>query len=252
MAGIDLDEAKGPDGVRIYAIGDVHGRLDLLRGLHAAIEGEIARDGVRDWRIVQLGDYVDRGPDSRGVLDFLSARQAADPRVVVLAGNHDLGFLDFLDEPDPDGLFANWGGDATARSYGVEANFRDVIRLDQTRAALERAVPRAHRRFLEGLPFSVEFGDFFFCHAGIRPGVALDRQAVQDLIWMREPFLGHRGLHPKVIVHGHTAEDEPELLPNRVNVDTRAYQSGRLTALAIDGPTKRILSFEDAAFSGWR
>ena len=148
--------------------------------------------------------------------------------------------------PDSRGLFANWGGDATARSYGVEADFRDLVRLSYSHAALVRAVPIKHQRFLENLGFSVEFGDFFFCHAGIRPGVPLDRQSRDDLVWIRDRFLDHAGLHPKVVVHGHTPHAEPQILANRVNVDTLAYQSGLLSGLVVDGTEKRLIEIRGA------
>lgn len=245
QGGIHFLDARGPDGGRLYAIGDVHGRLDLLKQMHAAIDAEIERDRPGDWRMIHLGDYVDRGPDSKGVLDLLVARASADSRIITLAGNHDVGFMEFLDLPDSRSLFANWGGDTTARSYGVEADFRDQVRLSYGHAALSRAVPGKHRRFLEQLDFSVEFGDFFFCHAGIRPGVALDHQSRDDLIWIRDRFLDHPGLHAKVIVHGHTPHAEPQVLANRVNVDTLAYQSGVLTALVVDSLEKRFLTVRD-------
>ena len=241
QSGIHFQDAKGPEGMRLYAIGDVHGRLDLLSAMHEAIEEQISLTGPDDWRIIHLGDYVDRGPDSKGVLDYLIDRQQRHDRIITLAGNHDVGFLDFLDLPDSRGLFANWGGDSTARSYGLEADFSDPVRLSFYHAALLRAVPARHRRFLEGLGFSVEFGDFFFCHAGIRPGIALDAQKPDDLVWIRDRFLTHLGLHPKVIVHGHTPQAEPQVLANRVNVDTLAYQSGVLSALEVYGAEKRIL-----------
>ena len=242
MAGIHFHDAIGPEGIRVYAIGDVHGRLDLLTAMHSAIHEEIARDGVADWRIVQLGDYVDRGPDSNGVLDFLVARQASEPRLITLAGNHDIGFLDFLAEPDMDGLFVNWGGDATSRSYGIGADFTDGVRLARTHSELVQAVPVAHTSFLRSLGFSASFGDFFFCHAGIQPGVPLEAQSPDDLVWIRDRFLRHTGLHPKVVVHGHTPYSEPEVMANRVNVDTLAYASGVLTALVIDGKYKRFVT----------
>lgn len=240
--GVTFEDAKGPDGIRIYAIGDVHGRLDLLTAMHEMLAERLTLVGDADWLIIHLGDYVDRGPNSKGVLDFLIERQKADARIVTLAGNHDVGFLDFLTLPDRNGLFANWGGDTTARSYGVDIDFDDPMRLASGHAALARAVPERHRRFLEGLAFSATFGDFFFCHAGIRPGVPLDRQSTDDLIWIRDRFLDYPGLHPKVIVHGHTPHSDPEVLMNRVNVDTLAYRSGVLTALEIDGDQKRLLS----------
>ncbi|MGE0283061.1 MAG: metallophosphoesterase [Rhizobiaceae bacterium] len=245
MSGIHFLDAKGPDGVHLFAIGDVHGRLDLLQAMHRRIAERIAEAQLPDWRIIHLGDYVDRGPNAKGVLDHLIERQGEDPRFVALAGNHDVGFLDFLAMPDTRGLFANWGGDATALSYGVHADFRDPVRLRHVHAALSRAVPGRHLRFLEALGFSASFGDFFFCHAGIRPGVGLDAQSPDDLVWIRDKFLNHASLHPKVIVHGHTPQPEPEILPNRINVDTLAYQSGVLTALEIEGASKRILTVSD-------
>src|SRR5688572_1395361 len=174
MTGISFPDARGPDGMLIYAIGDVHGRLDLLAEMHARIAADIMRIRPADWRIIHLGDYIDRGPDSRGVIEFLVRQTAMDGRIVSLAGNHDIGFLDFLTEPQPDELFATNGGDETARSYGVELDFTGMIGFGQSARALAAAVPQSHRDFLRALKFSVAFGDFFFCHAGIRPGVALD------------------------------------------------------------------------------
>jgi len=233
MAGIHFLDAKGPDGIRVYAVGDVHGRRDLIEAMHDRIGEEIARDGVADWRIVHLGDYVDRGPDTAGVLDFLTSRIAGEPRIVALAGNHDVALVDFLAHGDRTQMFRRFGGNDTARSYGTHVDFATAATAEAGRQAL--------LDFLSGLPRAVAFGDFFFCHAGIRPGVPLERQDPEDLIWIREPFLGHPGLHPKVIVHGHTPHDEAELMPNRVDLDTLAYASGRLTALAVDGRTKRLL-----------
>jgi len=241
LAGVHFLDARGPEGIRLYAIGDVHGRLDLLSAMHETIAGEIARDGIADWRIIHLGDYVDRGPDSAGVVEFLSARTAAEPRILALAGNHDAALLDFLAHGDRTQMFRRFGGNDTARSYGTHVDFTTAATAEAGRQALARAIPQAHLAFLSGLPRSAAFGDFFFCHAGIRPGVALDRQDPEDLIWIRAPFLSHAGLHPKVIVHGHTPQDEAQLMANRVGLDTLAYASGRLTALAVDGGLKRLL-----------
>jgi serine/threonine protein phosphatase 1 len=248
VAGVHFLDARGPEGMRLYAIGDVHGRLDLLRAMHAQIRSEIMRDRPSDWRIIHVGDYVDRGPDSKGVLDFLIARVAEDERVQALGGNHDAGFLDFLARPDPLGLFMRFGGIQTARSYGVRLvdqipglSIVDEDAIRAGHAALLAAVPEAHLRFLHALPRTATFGDFFFCHAGIRPGVPLDRQDPEDLIWIRDTFLNWPELHPKVIVHGHTPCETAEVLANRVNIDTLAYTSGRLTALVVDGAGKRLL-----------
>lgn len=239
--GVHFSEARGPDGMRLYAIGDVHGRLDLLEEMHRRIGEEIGRDRPADWRVIHLGDYVDRGRQSRGVIERLMALRQADARMIALAGNHDLGLLDFLAAPSMDSLFMLYGGIETAASYGVVLSSHDLARFH---AELSAAVPAAHLDFLRGCRFSVSFGDFFFCHAGIRPGVPLERQAPDDLVWMREPFLNHAGLHPKVVVHGHTITRRPEVLANRVNIDTGAWRSDVLTALAIDGGDKRLLAVE--------
>lgn len=240
--GIHYLDARGPEGLRIYAIGDVHGRLDLLGALHARIAEEIDADRPDDWRVIHLGDYCDRGPDSRGVLDLLVEATARDQRMLALVGNHDIGFLDFLDAPDQRSLFARFGGLQTCGSYGVALDISSRDSVMESHAALLRAVPQSHVDFMRSRGFSLSFGDFFFCHAGIRPQVALDKQVPEDLMWIRRDFLDYDGLHPKVIVHGHTISPAAELMPNRVNVDTGAYASGELTAFVVEGASKRILS----------
>jgi serine/threonine protein phosphatase 1 len=245
--GIHFAEASGPAGIRVYAIGDVHGRLDLLEKMHAAIAEDRAGFPRQDWLIVHLGDYVDRGPDSRGVIDFLMRASRDEPRIVALAGNHDLGFLEFLARPDSNSLFAHNGGYQTALSYGVYLSF-DPQFIDRGHRELARAVPRSHSEFLGALEFSASAGDFFFCHAGIRPGVALEQQDRQDLIWIRGEFHRYEPLYPKIIVHGHTPCGQPDVRPNRVNLDTAAFQSGILSALIIDGRDKQILQVAGQAF----
>jgi serine/threonine protein phosphatase 1 len=240
-AKIHFRDAAGPDGMRIYAIGDIHGRLDLLTQMHDLIALELERDGPPDWRVIHLGDYVDRGPESRGVVDLLANRLKQDSRVLALAGNHDLGFLDFLGAPDPNGIFARNGGRETARSYGVDLDFFSRSSLRTGHAALAQSVPHDHLAFLRSLGMSAALGDFFFCHAGIRPGISLAEQSPDDLVWIRDRFLNFRGLHEKVIVHGHTPARQPEILPNRVNVDTGAFQTGVLSALVISGAAKRLI-----------
>ena len=248
-SGIHYLDARGPDGMRLYAIGDVHGRHDLLAAMHRRIESELEYAPASDWRIIHLGDYVDRGPDSKSVIDFLIEARKRDPRNIMLAGNHDIGMLEFLADGEPDGLFMNYGGVQTAQSYGVDL-LRDAHRPDEADAiarghvALVKAMPRSHVDFLQSLTFSVGFGDFFFCHAGVRPGVALDHQNPQDLIWIRDAFHDHPGLFSKVIVHGHTPVPEAEVKANRVNVDTLAWKSGTLSVLAVNGRDKRILTVQ--------
>ena len=238
--GVHFLDARAPEGMRLYAVGDVHGRHDLLAAMHGRIVEEILRDQPADWRLIYLGDYEDRGPDSRGVIEFLSRICAEDDRVIALAGNHDIGFMDFLKSPDIDGVFINNGGAETAGSYGVRLDLASRRAFHAGHAALVQAVPQDHLDFLENLPLSVTFGDFFFCHAGIRPGIPLESQKRDDLIWIRSVFHHHAGLHPKVIVHGHTPVDAPEIMANRVNLDTGGWFSNTLTALAVEGEEKRI------------
>ncbi len=239
--GMHYIDAAAPAGMRIYAIGDVHGRLDCLTRMHDIIAAEIARDRPADWRVIHLGDYVDRGPESACVIDFLSGMIERDGRNLALLGNHDEGFLDFLANPAEAQLFIRFGGFDTAASYGVVLDVLTEDALFDSHRRLVNAMPERHLRFLRDRPRSVSFGDFFFCHAGIRPGVPLDAQEPHDLIWIRREFLNHAGLHDKVIVHGHTPVGRPEVMPNRVDVDTMAFDTGRLTALVIDGREKRFV-----------
>lgn len=237
---VRLRDAKGPEGIVVYAIGDVHGRLDLLTKMHQTVARDRQSRKAADWRVVHLGDYIDRGPDTRGVIEFLIAA-LGDKRMIALAGNHDAGLLEFLREPTKSIVFTDHGGDRTMQSYGVKM---DRGSLAGSRDALAKALPDPHLRFLQDLKLWVEFGDFFFCHAGIRPDVPLEMQDPRDLLWIRQEFLNHRGLHDKIIVHGHTPSPHAEMMDNRVNVDTAAFQTGRLTALVIDGSEKQILTVQ--------
>lgn len=241
-SGVNFSEAATPDGMRLYAIGDVHGRFDCLTTLHKMIADEIARDRPADWRIIHLGDYVDRGPQSREVLDFLARAQTADERNITLLGNHDEGMLKFLADPLDADVFIDFGGFDTAASYGVELRTMPRRELFESHRQLIEAVPEHHFALLRDMPRSVSFGDFFFCHAGIRPGTALDAQSAHDLCWIRREFLDHLQLYDKVIVHGHTPCREPETCPNRINVDTKAFATGRLTALVMESTEKRFIS----------
>ncbi len=239
-SGLSIHDASPPEGMRLVAIGDVHGCLGLMDRLLDAIDAEIAADTPDDWRIVMLGDYVDRGPNSRGVLDRLIER-TADPRQIALTGNHDDRMANFLTTMADPGLFIEYGGVETAASYGVTLDTSSAEQLLNSRKALVDAVPATHLEFLHALPTSAEFGDFFFCHAGIRPGIPLDLQKRDDLIWIRREFLSHPGLHPKLVVHGHTPAEAPEIMPNRINIDTGAYATQVLTAFVAEGTRKWLL-----------
>jgi serine/threonine protein phosphatase 1 len=232
-----------PPGERVYAVGDIHGRADLLEEMLALIAAHAARSPSRSVTMIWLGDYVDRGPSSRAVIDLLIGSAGEPHRSVFLMGNHEEAMLRFLVDPGAGRQWFSFGGLQTLGSYGVAvADSRARGFYDEARAALLAALPRPHRDFFESLKFSEVIGDFFFCHAGVRPGVALDAQDPQDLIWIRDEFLYWRHDFGKTIVHGHTPVHEPELRPNRVNVDTGAYATGCLTCAVIEGSEIGFLS----------
>ncbi|MCU0803412.1 MAG: serine/threonine protein phosphatase [Rhodobacteraceae bacterium] len=223
-----------------YAIGDIHGQLEKLQLAHALVAEDMARHGAAP--VVHLGDLVDRGPDSRGVIDYLMAGQADGREWVVLKGNHDRMFTGFLATEahhDPrlnaalSWLHPRLGGGATLASYGV-ANAADRPIAPVYAEAVE-AVPAAHREWLDGLPVMHRLGEVVFVHAGIRPGVPLESQTEDDLVWIREPFLSDTSDHGALIVHGHTVVDRPMHYGNRVNIDTAAGYGGPVTAIAVAG-----------------
>jgi len=228
-----------PDGVKLYAVGDVHGRYDLLQRLLDLVAEDRAASGEGD--MVFLGDYIDRGTDSRRVIETLSAGQA-EQGWICLKGNHEAMMLDVLDNERPwDAWLAN-GGVETLFSYGISP--RDYIvarRFDELREAALAALPPHHLAFLRGLAFSHRVGDYFFCHAGIRPGVPLDQQDSDDLLWIRDAFINSGAFHEGRVVHGHTPAMEPEILPNRINVDTGAYLTNRLACAVIEADRVRII-----------
>ncbi len=239
-----LGEARTPEGMRLYAIGDVHGCDAMLAGMHETIAADLAERPVADHRIVHIGDYTDRGADSAGVIARLAQMTAADARVICLKGNHDALFADFLS--DPAGAGPTWlgnGGDATLASYGVTPGHTLFGGVDYrgTSRRFAEALPAAHRSFIETLPLTARFGDYLFVHAGIRPGVPLEDQDPDDLIWIREDFLWDGSDHGFVVVHGHTPANPPEVMPNRINVDTGAVYGGPLTCLALEGTDYRFL-----------
>ena len=209
--GVHYLDAAAPEGMRLYAIGDVHGRLDCLTLMHEMIADEIAHDRPADWRVIHLGDYVDRGPQSAQVLDFLIEAKVGDPRNIALMGNHDEGMLQFLADPADAELFVRYGGFETAASYGVVLDVQTATARLESHRQLVAAMPQSHLLFLRDLPRSVSLGDFFFCHAGVRPGVPLDAQSPHDLVWIRREFLYHPGLYEKVVVHGHTPVNQLNL-----------------------------------------
>jgi len=224
-----------PAGVRIYAIGDVHGRADLLSQLLATIDADMTAYPVERAIEVLLGDYVDRGPRSREVLDILVAR-IRDHRTICLKGNHETYIPDFVRNPASLDHWRHLGGLETLVSYGMTPSINaDAHEQQELAAAFDRALPKSHRWLLANLRLSFACGDYFFAHAGVRPGIPLSEQHEQDLLWIREDFLLHEEDFGKIIIHGHTPVIEPDIRPNRINIDTGAYATGRLTCLVLEG-----------------
>ena len=224
-----------PAGRRIYAVGDVHGRADLLSDLFMRIDDDLEVRPTADSVQVFLGDYIDRGPNSRQVIDLLIARRRRRD-VLFLKGNHEACALQFLSDPTVLSKWLNMGGINTLLSYGVMPTRRDDLESQHNvSTALRQAMPDSHRRFIEGLALSFTCGDFFFVHAGVRPGISLQGQSQQDLLWIRDDFLLHEEDFGMVVVHGHTPIYEPDIRSNRINIDTGAYATGRLTCLVLEG-----------------
>jgi len=238
-----LGQSAAPPDMRLYAIGDVHGRDDLLAAMHERVRADLTARPVAAHRLIHMGDYVDRGPQTAEVLDRLSRLVTEDSSVLCLMGNHEELLDNFLTTPiEGATVFLQNGGIETLASYGVIA--RDDVEGDEAvvlRDTFLAVLPEAHRAFLAALKLSVAFGDYFFCHAGIRPGIPLDRQVRRDLIWIRGTFHRDESDHGKVIVHAHSPVPEPEVRPNRINIDTGAVFSGRLTCLVLEGTTHRFL-----------
>jgi serine/threonine protein phosphatase 1 len=232
-----------PKGVRVYAVGDVHGRLDLLSTLLTQVEEDAGeRPGPQNY-LVYLGDYVDRGHWSRQVIDLLLRPCAPCFGAIFLRGNHEQAMLDFLEDASTGVHWLRFGGMETLASYGVrlqQATPTPEV-LERARQDLVRALPPAHLSFLRHTRMSVAIGDYFFVHAGVRPGVALTRQDPQDLLWIREEFLKSDADFGKLVVHGHTISELPVVRANRIGIDTGAYATGHLTALVLEGHERRFL-----------
>lgn len=236
-----MEDVKIPnENTRVYAIGDIHGRLDLLDRVIAAIKRDVAEHGS-DALTVTLGDYVDRGPESRGVIDRLSENPFPTP-YVALKGNHERLLEDFLADPRVGPHWWRLGGLETLHSYGVPVRRLMVGKINkETANRLRAALPAQHERFLQSLKTSLSHGRFYLCHAGVRPGVPLERQSERDLLWIRGEFLNSEMDFGKIVVHGHTPVEEPDVRPNRINIDTGAFATGRLTCVALDDGGYRFL-----------
>jgi serine/threonine protein phosphatase 1 len=230
-----------PAGLRIYAVGDIHGRLDLLNELLAQINSDIGLRPTARPVYVFLGDYIDRGPSSRETIDRL-IEHGATHESVFLKGNHELIAIKCLSDR---GLFDQWlrlGGLETLVSYGVPAEtLANGKQIAELQSAFHSALPQTHFRFFRDLQNSFACGVFFFAHAGVKPNVELSRQKENDLLWIRGEFLSSKDDFGKIVVHGHTPTREIEVRPNRINIDTGAFATGRLTCLAIEGETLSVI-----------
>ena len=235
--------AHVPAGSRIYAIGDVHGCVELLRKLQLVIVGDAAnRTDVRKV-VVYLGDYIDRGPDSRAVIDLLIDEPLPGFESVFLRGNHEDSLLKFLDDPQVGPEWLTYGGDATLYSYGVRPP--DAARPDELLTAqkdLARSFPAAHLDFFRKMKLTHIEGDYAFVHAGFRENIPIDRQAAEDMLWIRDEFLDSQADFGKVVVHGHSIAASPVVRRNRIGIDSGAFATGVLTCLVLEGTDRTFLA----------
>lgn len=234
-----------PAGQRVYAVGDVHGRADLFDALAAAIESDDAARGPAETTVILLGDLIDRGPDSAGVIAAARAWQQRRP-VRILMGNHEEMFLDSLEDIEVLRPFLRFGGRETVLSYGIDRSAYVAAELPECLQMIRAAVPQEDLAFIRTFEDRIQIGDYLFVHAGIRPGLPLADQKVQDLRWIREPFLSHGEGHGLVVVHGHTIFEAPDVRHNRIGIDTGAWTSGRLTALGLEGTAQWLIEAEDS------
>lgn len=237
-------EARVPPGDAVYAVGDIHGRLDLLDAMLKLIAADVV--GQQDERrtLVYLGDYVDRGDDAKGVIDRLIEGPPPGFEQICLMGNHEAWMLDFLEDANTGAGWLMNGGGATLASYGARAGVGfgfGKSKLRKAQESLIEALPDDHLTFLQGLRYMWRLGDYAFVHAGIRPGVALDDQTPRDLMWIRSEFLDDVSDFGAMVVHGHTISDAPSVLNNRIGIDTGAFATGQLTCLVLRDADRRFL-----------
>lgn len=229
-------------GTRIYAIGDIHGRLDLLDKILAVCAADTATRPIERLIYVFLGDYIDRGTWSRETIDRLIEHGAAF-ELIFLKGNHELIAINCLRDPTLIDQWFRLGGRETLASYGVASDIlSDRKKTVETQLAFHNALPQSHIRFFRELKKSFTYGDFFFVHAGVRPDIELTKQTEKDLLWIRAEFLNSNQDFGKIIVHGHTPIKNIDVRSNRINIDTGAFATGVLTCLVIEGERLSVLS----------
>lgn len=233
-----------PAGERVYAVGDVHGCLSLLTALAAEIDRDEAARGPATTTVILLGDLIDRGPESAGVVAFVRAWQRRR-NVRILTGNHEEMFLESFANLDVLREFLRYGGRETVLSYGIDPAVYHRADLAEVQDLMHRHVSDHEREYIASFEDSVTIGEYHFVHAGVRPGVPLDEQRASDLRWIRRPFLDHSASFGAVVVHGHTIFAKPEIKANRISLDTGAYASGRLTALGLEGTARWLIEAQD-------
>jgi len=230
-----------PPGRRLYCIGDIHGRLDLLHELQNMIRADAA-EYTGSKGLVYLGDYIDRGSQSKQVIDLLIEQPMRGFDVICLLGNHERAMLDFLADPQSAAAWLDFGGQITLLSYGIGlGRMPSTQHLDALRDELAAKLPGSHLEFLGSCRLMHIEGSYCFVHAGIRPGVALEQQAAEDLMWIRDAFIRSQADHGHVVVHGHSISEEVEWRSNRIGIYTGAFYTGLLTALVLEGDQQRLL-----------
>jgi serine/threonine protein phosphatase 1 len=240
---VSIAPAKAPPDTRIYAVGDIHGRADLLSRLHSLIREDAASSTKTRNLIIYLGDYVDRGETSKTVIDLLLDEPLNGFETIFLKGNHEEMMLGFMENAPAGAMWLHNGGDATIYSYGgrVADSFGLDHRYFELQQALRENLPDRHLAFLRNLNLHHIEGGYLFVHAGVQPGIPIENQAIQDLLWIRREFIISRADHGYCVVHGHTIFSEPDIRPNRIGIDTGAFFSNVLTCLVLEGTEQRII-----------
>lgn len=242
LRGFLSTKAAVPADSCVYAIGDIHGQIDLLKALHRKILSDVKRRRAVRKVVIYIGDYVDRGEKSPHVLDLLLDQPLPDFEHVYLMGNHEQSLLEFLRNASIGPRWVRLGGNQSLYGYGVRPPWSTLaMDFELTRQQFAERLPLRHRRFLERLPYTHVEGDYFFVHAGVRPGVPLVAQVPDDLLWIRDDFLRSKVFHGKIIVHGHSITDQPDVCWNRIGIDTGAFASGKLTCLVLEGTRRAFL-----------
>ncbi len=232
-----------PEGLRVYAIGDIHGQFTLLDRLQAMISGDIAENPASRHTIIYLGDYVDRGPQSYEVIERLSTHRVEGAEALFLKGNHEEFFVNFLEDHTTGDAWLLNGGDDTLQSYGVsEQQYLNTSDYRGAQEVLRTRIPAKHIEFFNNLALSHRIGSLFFAHAGVNPDMPLDAQRPKDLMWIRHKFIDSTRDLGVLVIHGHTPRPAPEVTPYRINVDTHAWHTGHLTAVVLENGRLRFLN----------